>query len=90
MKLPNQSPPVKRPSKLLRYSTTMKLPNQSPPVKRPHFIQPHTCVDVTHGRPDDLLAIRMDLLHGANYNDPAPFQYPGNINVKMSRVSLFL
>ena len=53
----------------------MKLPKQSPPVQRPHFVQPHMCIDATHGRPEDLLGIRMDLLHGANYNDPAPFIY---------------
>lgn len=31
--------------------------------------------DVIHGRVEDLVSIRMDLLHGANYNDPAAFQY---------------
>lgn len=51
----------------------MTLPKQSPPVKRPHFIQPATCVDVETGSADSLVHIRMDLLHGANYNDPAVF-----------------
>ncbi|MGK7925824.1 MAG: cyanobactin biosynthesis system PatB/AcyB/McaB family protein [Spirulina sp.] len=54
----------------------MRLPKQVPPVKRPDLIQPHHAVDVINGRGDDLLRIRMDLTHGANYNDPAPFHYP--------------
>lgn len=62
----------------------MKLPKQSPPVKRPHFLQTHECVDVIHGRGEDLLNIRMDLMHGANYNDPAQFQYPAYGYLKMS------
>ena len=51
----------------------MRLPALSPPVKRPHFIQPALCVDVVNGRTQDLVHIRMDLLHGANYNDPPAF-----------------
>jgi cyanobactin biosynthesis protein (PatB/AcyB/McaB family) len=62
----------------------MKLPKQSPPVKRPHFIQIHECVDVIHGDGEDLLSIRMKLMHGANYNDPAQFQYPAYGYLKMS------
>ncbi|EKV03236.1 hypothetical protein Lepto7375DRAFT_5521 [Leptolyngbya sp. PCC 7375] len=53
----------------------MTLPRQVPPLKRPYFIQPHTVVDIVNGTPDDLFGIRMNLLHGANYNDPAPFDY---------------
>lgn len=51
----------------------MRMPLLSPPVKRPHFIQPAICVDLEHGSLDDLVHIRMDLLHGANYNDPPAF-----------------
>ena len=51
----------------------MRLPNLSPPVKRPDVIYPHRSVDVVHGTADELLAIRLKLLHGANYNDPAAF-----------------
>ena len=51
----------------------MTLPKQVPPVKRPHFTQPALAVDVVNGRPQDLVAIRMDLLHAANYNDPAAY-----------------
>lgn len=58
-----------------RKAGKMKLPKQVAPLERPHLIQPHECVDVVNGRPDDLFAIRMDLIHGANYNDPPPFDY---------------
>jgi cyanobactin biosynthesis protein (PatB/AcyB/McaB family) len=51
----------------------MTFPKQAPPVERPHFIQPATCVDVENGTLESLVHIRMDLLHGANYNDPAVF-----------------
>lgn len=51
----------------------MAFPKQAPPVKRPHFIQPALTVDVENGDLEDLVHIRMDLLHGANYNDPAVF-----------------
>ncbi|MFH7030068.1 MAG: cyanobactin biosynthesis system PatB/AcyB/McaB family protein [Heteroscytonema crispum UTEX LB 1556] len=53
----------------------MRLPKLAPPVKRPDIIYPHRSVDVIHGRVEDLVGIRMDLLHGANYNDPAAFNY---------------
>ncbi len=62
----------------------MKLPKQSSPVKRSHFIQTHECVDVIHGYGQDLLHIRMELTYGANYNDPAQFQYPNYAYLKMS------
>ncbi|MEA5536885.1 cyanobactin biosynthesis system PatB/AcyB/McaB family protein [Crocosphaera sp. XPORK-15E] len=51
----------------------MRLPALSPPVKRPHFIQPSLSVDIEHGSIDELVAMRMRLLHGANYNDPAAY-----------------
>ena len=50
-------------------------PKQTPPLPRPYLYQPHLGVNVVHGRPDDLFSIRMDLLHGANFNDPAPFNH---------------
>jgi cyanobactin biosynthesis protein (PatB/AcyB/McaB family) len=53
----------------------MRLPKLSPPVKRPDIIHPHQAVDVIHGTVEDLVHIRMDLLYGANYNDPAAFAY---------------
>lgn len=51
----------------------MRLPVLSPPVKRPDVIQPALCVDLENGTLEDLVHIRMDLLHGANYNDPPAF-----------------
>jgi cyanobactin biosynthesis protein (PatB/AcyB/McaB family) len=51
----------------------MTFPKQTAPVHRPHFIQPATCIDVENGTLENLVHIRMDLLHGANYNDPAVF-----------------
>lgn len=62
----------------------MKLPSLSPPVKRPDLIQPYLAVDVEHGHTQDLVNIRMDLLHGANYNDPARFQYADYHRIKVS------
>lgn len=52
----------------------MKLPIQARPVKRPEIIEPYKTVDVTNAAPPgnkySLLNIRIDLLHGANYNAP--------------------
>lgn len=67
----------------------MRLPKQSPPIKRPELIQPHETVDVVHGSVDELVAIRMDLLHGANYNDPAGFQYRTYSQMKTSGCGCF-
>ena len=52
-------------------------PILSRPVKRPHFVDPSTCVDLVHGNVDDLFSTSLALVHGANYNDPAPFEWPG-------------
>jgi cyanobactin biosynthesis protein (PatB/AcyB/McaB family) len=52
----------------------MKLPLLSPPVRRPDLVKPHETVDVVQGDVDSLVSIRIHLLHGANYNDPAGFQ----------------
>jgi cyanobactin biosynthesis protein (PatB/AcyB/McaB family) len=62
----------------------MRLPKLSTPVKRPDIIYPHRAVDVIHGRIEDLVSIRMDLLHGANYNDPAAFGARGYQQIKTS------
>lgn len=62
----------------------MRLPRQSPPVKRPDLIQPHETVDVIHGSLEELVDVRMHLLHGANYNDPAGFQYRSYNQLKTS------
>lgn len=62
----------------------MRLPKQVPPVKRPDLVQPYKSVDVVSGSGPNLVAIRMDLTHGANYNDPAPFSYPAYGYLKSS------
>ena len=67
----------------------MKLPKQSPPVKRPDLIQPHEAVDVIHGDVEALVNVRMKLLHGANYNDPAGFQYRTYNQLKTSGCGCF-
>lgn len=52
----------------------MRLPILAAPVKRPDIIYPHRAVDVVNGTVDQLVRVRMKLLHGANFNDPAAFQ----------------
>jgi cyanobactin biosynthesis protein (PatB/AcyB/McaB family) len=49
-------------------------PILSRPVKRPHFVVPSTCVDVVHGTFEQLTSVAIQLVHGANYNDPAQFE----------------
>ncbi len=51
----------------------MRLPVQSPPVRRPELVHPHRTVDLVHGSPQELVALRISLMHGANYNDPQYF-----------------
>ncbi|WP_375471022.1 cyanobactin biosynthesis system PatB/AcyB/McaB family protein [uncultured Nostoc sp.] len=67
----------------------MKLPKQSPPVKRPDLIQPHEAVDVVHGSVEELVNIRIKLLHGANFNDPAGFGYRSYNQLKTSGCGCF-
>ncbi|NCR58444.1 MAG: cyanobactin biosynthesis system PatB/AcyB/McaB family protein [Microcystis aeruginosa LL13-06] len=47
-------------------------------------MHPHECVDIVHGDGEDLVSILVKLVHGANYNDPAQFQYPHYGYLKMS------
>ena len=39
------------------------LPIQAPPVSRPELIVAHRTVDVVHGTPEQLIAMRMRLTH---------------------------
>lgn len=55
--------------------TTSLMPLQAAPLKRPEIVRPHQTVDVENGDPEDLFYVRIALLHGANYNDPAAFDY---------------
>lgn len=49
-------------------------PIQSPPVNRPHLVQPWSTVNVTDGTVGELVSVYMHLTHGANYDDPSPWQ----------------
>ena len=60
------------------------LPTQAPPVRRPDLVHPHRAVDVVHGTPEQLLAMRMRLMHGANFNDPQYFEYPSFARMRVS------
>lgn len=51
------------------------LPLQVPPLERRDLVRPHETVDVVNGDPEDLFWVRIYLLHGANYNDPAWFDH---------------
>lgn len=48
-------------------------PTQAAPVSRPHARQPHEAVDVVRGDLLRLVAVRMELMHGADHNDPGPW-----------------
>jgi cyanobactin biosynthesis protein (PatB/AcyB/McaB family) len=56
-------------------------PIQAAPVRRPELVVPHRTVDVVHGSPEQLIAMRIRLMHGANFNDPAPFAPAGTWRV---------
>ncbi len=56
-------------------NTASLFPVQAAPVKRPDLVLPHQTVDVVNGDPEDLFYVRIYLLHGANYNDPAAFNH---------------
>jgi cyanobactin biosynthesis protein (PatB/AcyB/McaB family) len=62
----------------------MRLPKQAPPVKRPELIATHRAVDLIHGQLEDLISLRMDLLHGANFNDPPTFRLRSYQQLKTS------
>lgn len=62
----------------------MTLPKQAPPVRRPELVVPHSVVDVTHGTPQQLIAMRMRLMHGANFNDPQAFEHPSYERMRVS------
>lgn len=54
----------------------MSLPKQAPPVRRPEIVEPHRVLEVDKGSPSRLLRARLLLMHGANFNDPAPYALP--------------
>jgi cyanobactin biosynthesis protein (PatB/AcyB/McaB family) len=65
----------------------MRLPSQAAPVKRPQLVEPHQLVDVEHGTADQLVAMRMRLMHGADFNDPAPYMSPDPYRMRVSALS---
>lgn len=53
-----------------------RMPSQVPPVKRPEVVEPHKVVDLEHGEGSDIVTVLMELLHGANFNDPPALNTP--------------
>ena len=51
-----------------------RMPEQRPPVARRALVHPHKTVDLDSGTLETRVRIRMELLHGANFNDPAHYQ----------------
>ncbi|MGC7102942.1 cyanobactin biosynthesis system PatB/AcyB/McaB family protein [Amycolatopsis lurida] len=60
------------------------MPKLAPPVRRPELIQPHRVVEISRGSTDRLIAMRMRLMHGANFNDPQAFAYPSHERMRVS------
>lgn len=54
----------------------MHEPPQVPPVQRPFLYRPSDVLDLEHGGPNELIATRLALIHGANFNDPHYFEWP--------------
>lgn len=67
----------------------MVMPILSPPVKRSNgvdptaIIDPASCVDLVNN-PADIQHVMLELIFGANYNDPAAFRTPGYRQVMRS------
>jgi cyanobactin biosynthesis protein (PatB/AcyB/McaB family) len=49
-------------------------PLQVAPISRPDIVEPHRVVELNKGGILSRVNSRMDLLHGANYNDPQYFR----------------
>jgi cyanobactin biosynthesis protein (PatB/AcyB/McaB family) len=64
----------------------MTLPILAKPVTRPHFVDPSTCIDLEHGEKNDIRLAWLELVFGANYNDPASFRYPTYRQVMSSTI----
>lgn len=63
------------------------LPRQAPPVRRPDLVEPHTTVDLVHGEADEIADVLIDLLLGANYNDPPAWSPPSYARMQVSSVA---
>ena len=63
----------------------MSIPLQIPPINRKEIFVPHSVLNLdTISRPEDLMNMQMDLLHGANFNDPQPFRVMSYANAKLT------
>ena len=49
---------------------TMAIPLQASPINRYDIIAPHSVIDLRHKTREQLIGFQMDLLDGANFNDP--------------------
>ncbi|MBU7586457.1 MAG: hypothetical protein KAF91_26935 [Nostoc sp. TH1S01] len=56
----------------------MKIPIQSLPVIRTDLIKPNTVADLIHAPKEQFLELELNLLHGADYNDPMKFLTSAN------------
>lgn len=48
------------------------------------FVDPTACVDIEQGDKLHLRRIAIELVHGANYNDPAPYDPPAYSQIMVS------
>ena len=48
------------------------------------LVEPHTTIDLVHGEPDEIVGVFMDLLLGANFNDPPGWMPPTYARMKVS------
>lgn len=64
--------------------TNNETPKTSSASKKTGYHLPPSRSHVILGTVEDLMAIRIDLLHGANFNDPAAFQYRSYQQLKTS------
>ena len=62
----------------------MAIPLQAPPINRHDIIAPHSVIDLRHNSREQLIGFQMDLLHGANFNDPQPFRVMSYANAKLT------
>lgn len=71
----------------------MALPALTKPVRRsarpltPPEVDPSSCVNLADGDEERIRLVWLDLVFGANYNDPASFRYPGYRQIMSSASS---
>ena len=49
-------------------------PVQSPPVRRPELVDPSSVLELDESHVLASIRTRLEIMHGANYNDPSPYQ----------------